>query len=615
MPRNIVYSNKKNGEGSIFGVMNIAEETEKVQAQLKKISTRNDRIGNVKIAIIVVGIALFLKNQKGCTTIGWCILAVLCLLLIYLFLLHARVCEKKEYLEARYQVLEKYNLRSTEQWKEFKDTGMEYLTEHSYLERDLDILGEKSLFQYLCVANTIQGKRKLAEYLTQSKLNLDEIKERSAAVKELIQKFEFRLKFETLGYLSKQKTKSKTGSEWYYNFMKELETDNTESSWIYHIIRFMPLLSIVFFLFAYQIHSNYEIVLLLLLLQMIIPYYISYKYRTNISRMEQFCLGLQDIIGMVECIDQEPFHSQKLKKLKKGLNEDVDLMPGLIKLSRLKEKFSVRRNVYVHVVLQMFLMYDLQCIIQLIEWKKAYGNNLKKILDAIGEVEALLSLGVIAFNREVAFAEVDESDKPVFCAKEIYHPLIEPEKVVSNSIHTTKGINIITGSNMSGKSTFMRTIGINLVLAYAGAPVCAKEMQVSLMNIYTCMRVTDDVFQGKSSFYAEVLRIKTIIDSAKENKPVFIIIDEIFKGTNSIDRITGAKAIIKRLDKPHVMLWVSTHDLEICSLIEEKQVQGNNYHFLETYRDDKLLFDYKIKEGKCMSTNAKYILKMAGLFD
>ena len=153
----------------------------------------------------------------------------------------------------------------------------------------------------------------------------------------------------------------------------------------------------------------------------------------------------------------------------------------------------------------MFLMFDLQCINQLKKWKRVYGKNLKKLFKVIGEIEALLSLGVIALNREVTFGNVIENSTPVLFAREIYHPLIDSEKVVSNSINASKGINIITGSNMSGKSTFMRTIGINLVLAYAGAPVCAKEMKVSLMEIYTCMRVTDDVFQGKSSFYAEVL--------------------------------------------------------------------------------------------------------------
>lgn len=594
---------------------NINNEIESTQTQLQKVIINNDRTGNAKIMVSVLGFALFIYNRNHDTTVGWFIFMALVLLLLFLFLIHEKYHEQKEYLETRCQILKKYNLRSIGKWKEFEDTGEEYLKENSYLEKDLDILGERSLFQYLCVANTVQGKRKLAEYLTRHEVKLEVIQDRALAVKELIERFEFRLKFETRGYLSKQKTRYKNDSEWYDGFIEDLETDDTESGLIYSILSFLPVVVLFVFLLAYQVHSYYELVLVILLLQMIISYYVSYKNRMIICRMEQFCLGLEDIIGMVECIDEESFQSTMLKNLQAEMNENVDLISGISKLKRLKDSFSMRRNLYIHVFLQMFLMYDLQCINQLIKWKKIYGKNLKEIFNVIGEVEALLSLGVIALNQEVTFGDVRESNTPVLFAREIYHPLIDSKKVVSNSINVSKGINIITGSNMSGKSTFMRTIGINLVLAYAGAPVCAKEMKVSLMDIYTCMRVTDDVFQGKSSFYAEVLRIKTIIDATKRNKPIFVIIDEIFKGTNSVDRITGAKEIIKRLNKSHVMLWVSTHDLEICSLIEENHVQGNNYHFLETYKDDKILFDYKIKNGKCKSRNAKYILRMAGLFD
>ena len=567
---------------------NINNEIERAHMQLQKVITSNDRIGNAKIIVSVVGVSLFFYNQRHDAIIGWCIFIALCLLFLFLFLFHEKYHEQKEYLEARCQILKKYNLRSIGKWKEFEDTGEEYLNENSYLEKDLDILGEKSLFQYLCVANTVQGKRKLAEYLTQHEVKLKVIKDRALAVKELIERFEFRLKLETRGYLSKEKTRYKNDNEWYYSFMRDLEADDSESGLFYGILSFLPLIVVFVFLFTYQTHLNYKFVLVMLFLQMLISYYISYKQRMIICRMEQFCLGLEDIIGMVECINEEPFQSTMLKNLQAELNGDVDLISGISKLSRIKDGFSMRRNVYIHVFLQLFLMYDLQCINQLKKWKKVYGKNFKKIFDVIGEVEALLSLGVIALNREVTFGDVSESSTPVFFAREIYHPLIDSEKVISNSISVSKGINIITGSNMSGKSTFMRTIGINLVLAYAGAPVCAKEMRVSLMELYTCMRVTDDVFQGKSSFYAEVLRIKTIIDASKGSKPIFVIIDEIFKGTNSIDRITGAKEIIKRLNKSHVMLWVSTHDLELCSLIDEKHVQGNNYHFRETYKDNEI---------------------------
>lgn len=289
------------------------------------------------------------------------------------------------------------------------------------------------------------------------------------------------------------------------------------------------------------------------------------------------------------------------------------MITGIHKLNRIKDKFSMQRNPYIHIFLQLLFMYDVHCVRELESWKGVYGNSFRKIYMVIGEIESLLSLGIPALLQGVTFANILDCDRPVFQAKDIYHPLINSGEAVSNTIDVTKGVNIITGSNMSGKSTFMRTMGINLVLAYAGAPVCASEMNISLMNVCTCMRVTDDVFLGRSSFYAEVLRIKSIVDYSDKGMPLFIIIDEIFKGTNSIDRVTGAKEIVKRLSKPHIILFISTHDLEICSLIDNCEVQGNNYHFLEAYRDNEIVFDYKIKSGKCNSRNAKYILKMAGL--
>ena len=166
---------------------------------------------------------------------------------------------------------------------------------------------------------------------------------------------------------------------------------------------------------------------------------------------------------------------------------------------------------------------------------------------------------------------------------------------------------------MSGKTTFMRTIGVNCILAYAGAPVCANKMIVSNMKIFTSMRVQDDVSKGISTFYAEVLRIKQIIEYSYKNEPMLVLIDEIFKGTNSADRIVGATEIIKALNKEHIICLVSTHDFELCSLVEKAEILGSNYHFEEFYRNNELHFDYKIKPGRCRTTNAKHILRMAGL--
>ena len=166
---------------------------------------------------------------------------------------------------------------------------------------------------------------------------------------------------------------------------------------------------------------------------------------------------------------------------------------------------------------------------------------------------------------------------------------------------------------MSGKTTYMRTLASSLVLAYAGAPVCAKSFACTPMAIFTSIQVHDDQSQGISTFYAELLRIKQMVDFSQKQTPMFICIDEIFKGTNSADRIIGAREAIKRLTRPYAITLVSTHDFELCDLQSDNDIPVTNYHFAEYYENNKIKFDYKIKNGRCQTTNAQYLLKMAGI--
>lgn len=594
---------------------NFNTEIENTQKEHNRISSQYKRIGDVKIIVCFIGIITFIYNRGNASVLGWLIFAVLCILFILLFVQHENVSRKKDYIEAKLQVLDKYHLRATGDWTTFEDTGEEILSEKSYLEKDLDIIGDKSLFQYLCVANTVEGKKKLAEYLMQQDIDYEQIEERKSAVKELIEKHDFRLEIETFGTLSKRRRKD-VNDEWYYGFIECLQDNRKRTRKRFHVTAvIMPVITLLILYSVYAKNLHYGFLVLCLLLQMVVAYYASYQNRDIINKLFRFCLGLDNMIDMVQCIAVESFESSLMKKIQKEINGDNNLLVGIRKLRSINDKLALQKNIYVHVFLQMLFLYDVHCIRELEKWKSVYGNDFRKLYLVIGKVEALLSLGSIALTRDVAFSEISNSRKPIFQAADMYHPLIDTEKVVSNTIDVTKGVNIITGSNMSGKSTFMRTIGINMVLAYAGAPVCAKEMHISIMKLFTCMRITDDVFLGRSSFYAEVLRLKSIVKYSTKNAPMLIIIDEIFKGTNSTDRITGAKEVVRKLCKSHIMLFVSTHDLEICSLIDEKEIQGNNYHFLERYEENEIIFDYKIKDGKCNSKNAKYILRMAGLLD
>lgn len=202
---------------------------------------------------------------------------------------------------------------------------------------------------------------------------------------------------------------------------------------------------------------------------------------------------------------------------------------------------------------------------------------------------------------------------PSLKATALGHPLLNGNRVCNDLVfHPPMNVMLVTGSNMSGKSTFLRTAGINLVLAYAGAPVCATSFSCSIMHLFTCMRVSDNLEKSISSFYAELLRIKMLVEAVDKNQRVFFLLDEIFKGTNSRDRHTGAKILVKKLSRAKALGLVSTHDLELADLDKESE-NIKNYHFREYYRDDRIFFDYKLRPGVSTTRNAAYLMRMAGI--
>lgn len=588
-----------------------------LKKHMDKMEKNYNTISNMRLIVSVLTIMLFGFSIYSKDRIYFFLLICSALIFVVLLVIHDKIRVKKGYLEAKWRVIEKRHCRVNGTWKEFEETGLVFLSEDSHVERNLDILGNNSLYQYLCVANTQEGKRKLASYLTNGTQEVELIYERQEAIKELMEKKDFSLELEILSsFFNKQKDNQKDNQEdkWYHGFLHYLKTEDRLLSHVVNLYSFLlPIISVVALFLAIKGLIKVEIPSLLVVGQALIAYYVSGKNRRVTKEVFRFCLSIKDYYKIIKHIEQSKFNSTYLKSLQDKFMGQKGISKGIVKLDHLNEAFVVQSNVYIHFLLQLFTMYDIHCIRFLETWKRRYASDMQEVFKIIGEFEALLSLSMIGVEGNVSFPEIVESDRIYFAGKNMTHPLIDKNKVVPNSLYTSNGIEIITGSNMSGKTTFMRTIGINVVLAYAGAPVRAEYMKLSRLKIFTSMRVMDDVTKGISSFYAEVLRIKEMIEYSKKGRPMLVLIDEIFKGTNSTDRIVGAKEILKSLDKKHIMALVSTHDFELCKLIEGNEINGHNHHFEEYYEEDKICFDFKIKEGKCKTTNAKYILKMAGL--
>ena len=216
---------------------------------------------------------------------------------------------------------------------------------------------------------------------------------------------------------------------------------------------------------------------------------------------------------------------------------------------------------------------------------------------------------------EAGVPEIVDSDEPFFRGVGIGHPLIPEKTLVRNDFVLDKGCAMITGSNMSGKTTLLRTVGINSVLAFAGAVCPCTSLQLSLMNIGASMRIEDNLGEGVSTFYAELVKIERIVKMAESGRPLLFLIDEIFRGTNSKDRTDGAWTVLKKLHKPSIIGLMSTHDYELCKMNGNGEVDLVYYHFSEFYDDDGLHFDYKLKNGMSTETNAKYLMKLVGITD
>ena len=312
---------------------------------------------------------------------------------------------------------------------------------------------------------------------------------------------------------------------------------------------------------------------------------------------------------------QEPaFESGYLREMQRQL---ADAGEGIRALNRIVGAWQMRENFVLYLPLVGLLAWDFNCCLALDGWRQKYGVSFGRWMDWIGEVEALYSLGTLSRVRpdETTLPEIVASETPFLEMEDGKHPLLDPRTVIGNDYSQGGDTVIITGSNMSGKSTFMRTLALNAVLAYAGGTVMAKNFRISPMRIFTSMRVRDDVSEGISSFYGEILRIKQMVAWSEQEKPMLVLVDEIFKGTNSADRIIGAEAAIKKLSRPWMMTIVTTHDFELCALADSPEVGGKNYHFEEHYDGDTIAFDYKIRPGRCRTTNAQHLMRIAGLLD
>ena len=485
------------------------------------------------------------------------------------------------------------------------------------VETDLNLAGDESLHQLINTGTSGHSGSLLRTWLHIKDPDVEEIKKRQSLVKELIPLTRFRDKLALYSSLS---SKREFNGDMILKLLNKKSIIPASFKLIFGIMIFLaPINIILFFLFIDKTIPPYWVITTLLY---IILFHFNNKEKDKILDEAEYISDELEKIGSVfEYLERYPYKSNS------GLAElcspfrTKDERPSVL-INKIRSAVGYLRirkgNPFVWNMVRAAFPADFYFRLKLNRYKTLVSGRYPKWVETWYHLEALSSLANFAFlNPDYSFPDIvnDNKTQAIFSGKELGHPLLKKEKKIHNDFTFNSGseIAIITGSNMSGKSTFIRTIGVNLSLAYAGSVVNAQELTVSLFRLFTCIKVSDSVIDGISYFYAEVKRLKALLDEIEESEyPVLFLIDEIFRGTNNIERLKGSSAFIKKLAQTKAIGAVATHDLELVKLSEEIS-RVKNYHFREEIKEGKMIFDYRLNNGPCPTTNALKIMKLEGL--
>lgn len=525
---------------------------------------------------------------------------------------HNELYRKRDILKKYLKINEMGLLRQKGEWGEFKDCGNDFIDhEHPYTW-DLDIFGKHSVYQWLCACHTFSGRQSFARALREPEKKSDSIIGKQGAVKEIAELLDWRQKFELYGVLSE------TGGD-PDGFLKWSENGSLAFKWkaTRFFFRSLPYFSLIVGVVGLVITQTFLFFAAMYAVQLAIFGLFYSKTTTVIRSYEKNGSLLLAYSQLIETIEKQQFSTPYLNTLKGGFSTDSKKSAAQVlhAISKILNATEIRSNPLGHLIVNAVWLWDIQCVIKADALKKKYGSDFRKWIETIGSFEVFSSLSIARFeNPEWVFPSFRESGVG-FGATRMGHPLLHKNVSVDNDFTIEQGgsVAIVTGSNMSGKSTFLRSVGVNTVLAYTGAPVCASSFVCPIVTIYSSMRINDDLSSKVSTFYAELLRIKKIVEAVKRDEIILFLLDELFRGTNSQDSHDGAVAVLHALSNKKSIGIVSTHDLDLCKLAEKDPIRFVNFHFEEYYRDDTVAFDYKLKSGQSTTKNAMFLIKMIGV--
>ncbi len=584
---------------------------------LGKLNEKLNRLNQKKTALAWLRLGSFLASVAALWLVwpqGWLpVIATFVVLFgIFLYIVSIDIDNNEAIENTRLLIqLQEQELAALDhQFTQFPDGHQWAPSLHEYA-LDLDIFGRASVFQYINRATSEQGQQLLASWLL-APAPANVIEERQQAIKELTPQTAWRQQLQAYGMtrtitLSTEKNiaawlkeKNQFIDKFYWKLLRWLLPASSCTILVLHLAGIIPG------------KQFYPLMLLFLVIALTISKMIMPAY----TRLNKITAELETLSASVRWIEKANFESFALISLKKKYDtEDRVASHTIHRLKKILDRLDYRLNPIVFIPLSIFLCWDLQQAFALEKWKTTNKQQVGEWFAGLAEFEVLSSLANLSFNHPGWCFPAISSKEAVFITDEMGHPLIQPGKRVNNSFATagTSQLGLITGSNMAGKSTFLRSAGVNIVLAMMGSPVCARRLVVSPMKVMSSMRISDNLEENTSTFYAELKKLKEIIEAVNRNEKVFLLLDEMLRGTNSADRHIGSMALIRQLIHHKGNGLVATHDLELAGLTSEYPDNIHNYHFDVQVANNELYFDYKLKEGICRSMNATILMKKIGI--
>ncbi|MEX0980918.1 MAG: hypothetical protein WD577_04270 [Bacteroidales bacterium] len=487
--------------------------------------------------------------------------------------------------------------------------GQQFIDPDHPWSYDLDLFGERSLFQYINRTATHTGPAKLADYLCNPVTEEGQVQSRQEVNRELAEKINLRQYFAANARLMEKKKED----------FDEVVSWSREPAFIERY-RWTKIMSVVMTVVSSGIivagiinpaFFRLLIPLVLINLSLLSPFVVrTNRYQEQVSKKHNF---LRTYAVLLEVLAREEFNHSGLRGIKEQCR---NASKSIKQLSELLNLFDQRLNLLVGFVLNALVLFDFHMLHRLAAWNREHRDDFEKWLEVSGRCDALFSLSGFAYNHPEYNYPTIKKKATGLNAISLGHPMIPSAKRVDNSIEIkNERVVLITGANMAGKSTYLRTVGVNMVLAYAGCPVCATSFSTGPYRLYSSMRTSDSLKDDESYFFAEIKRLKKIVDRMKEGENLLILLDEVLNGTNTTDKQKGSKGLIEKSINHNVLCFIATHDLSLGEMQEQHKGKIVNYCFESYIKDLELTFDYTMRPGLAKNMNASFLMKQMGIMD